>query len=295
MFHVKHKMNSPIDQSILTPFLKCCDHHVTKENFDLLRDATNDFLITNPLPKDEEISRYYQSDAYISHTDAKRTLLDRVYQRVRSHTLKKKLKLVQSFALDQKTILDVGAGTGDFLQVCQAANWDVQGIEPNESARSIAENKLGNRLHTEFSDVGSSQFDVITLWHVLEHLPNLNAAVQQLEQWLKPNGTLILAVPNFNSYDANYYKSFWAAYDVPRHRWHFSQTAMRNLCNNFNLQVAEVLPMKFDAYYVSLLSEKYKTGFMNPLAAMLRGWLSNYKAKNTSEYSSLIYVVKKKI
>ncbi len=289
---MKHLDHSPIDNSQLVPYLNCKDHSITKETFDLFLDSNNDFLVTRPLPEGKSISKYYESDHYISHTDNRSSLIDRIYQWVRSYTLKQKLQLINSFNTNEKSILDVGAGTGDFLNVCQSGGWKVNGVEPNNGARSIAENKLACTIHSDLSVLKDVEFDVISLWHVLEHVPDLNETMRELQERLKPKGKLIIAVPNHKSYDALYYNAFWAAYDVPRHCWHFSQSSMHALCRKFGLEVEQILPMKFDAYYVSLLSEKYRTGRMKPIRAFLRGFISNYKARRSSEYSSLIYIVK---
>ncbi len=289
---MKHLDHSPIDNSRLAPYLSCKDHSITGESFDLFMDSANDLLVTNPLPQGELISKYYESDQYISHTDRKSSALDRVYQWVRSYTLKRKLTLINSFQTKERSLLDVGAGTGDFLKVCKQDNWKTVGVEPNQGARAIAEQKLGISLFEDLSSVGQVHFDVISLWHVLEHVPDLNKTMTQLCALLKPKGRLLIAVPNYKSHDAMHYGKFWAAYDVPRHCWHFSQSSMHALCQKFGLEVEQILPMKFDAYYVSLLSEKYRSGKLNPFRAFLTGFVSNFKARRSSEYSSLIYVVK---
>lgn len=254
-------------------------------------------LETFPQPKGDKLSEYYNSEDYISHTDNKRNLLEIVYHKVREISLKRKLKLMNSFESGTKSILDIGCGTGDFLEIALNDNWQVTGIEPNDSARQIANAKTNNSVfETEhLSKLIPNSFDVITLWHVLEHLPNLETQIPLLKSLLKPNGTLIIAVPNYKSYDAQYYKNFWAAYDVPRHLWHFSKTSISKLFKNENMKLVKVLPMKFDAYYVCLLSEKYKSGFMNPVKAFWIGWQSNRKAKRSKEYSSHIYVLKNEI
>lgn len=289
---MKHIDISPIDNSELTPFLSCKDYTVSKEEFSILSDNSNDLLVTSPRPNDKNLSSYYESESYISHTDSKKSIFDRIYQLVRSYALKQKLKLVNSFETESKSILDIGAGTGDFLLTCQKDGWNVCGIEPNNKASGIAEKKLGNNLKSVISDVKSQRFDVITMWHVLEHVPDLNDTFIQVKQLLKAKGILIIAVPNHKSNDAHYYGKYWAAYDVPRHLWHFSQKAIHKLANKHAMSVIKTLPMKFDAYYVSLLSEKYKTGKLRPLKAFLRGMHSNFKARSTKEYSSLIYIIK---
>ena len=275
-------------------YLEVKDHSVSGEEFQLLYNEELDMLETFPQPKTENLSDYYQSEDYISHTDTKRNLLERVYHIVRNISLKRKLKLINSFNSEGKTLLDIGCGTGDFLETAQRDNWKVTGIEPNEKARQIANSKTNNSVfEIEYlAKLEANSFDVITLWHVLEHLPNLEMHTKLFKHLLKPNGTLVIAVPNFKSYDAKYYKNFWAAYDVPRHLWHFSQNSIERLFKKEGIKLVETLPMQFDSYYVSLLSEKYKSGWMNPFKAFWIGWHSNYGARRSKEYSSHIYVLK---
>lgn len=178
------------------------------------------------------------------------------------------------------------------MATCKKGGWDVKGTEPNQKARSIASHQ-GIELLENSNGLKKQSFDVITLWHVLEHIENLSEFISQLNELLKDNGQIVIAVPNYKSFDAEYYKEFWAAYDVPRHLWHFSQESIVKLFSKENIIVDKILPMKFDAFYVSLLSEKYKSGKMNPLKAFFTGLKSNRKAKRTGEYSSLIYVLKK--
>ena len=282
--------------SELVTYLTVKDHSVSGEEFELLVNNEFGFLETHPQPASDKLPEYYKSDDYISHTDSKRNLLEEAYHVVRNISLKRKLKLINSFASEDKKLLDVGCGTGDFLQIAQQVNWTVTGIEPNEEARRIANSKTNNSVFNvkQLLEFEKQSFDVITLWHVLEHLPNLNEHVSILKSLLKEKGNLIIAVPNYKSYDAMYYKNFWAAFDAPRHLWHFNQESVAKLFANENMEVVEILPMKFDAYYVSLLSEKYKSGWMNIFNAIRVALISNLKAKGTGEYSSLIYVIKKR-
>jgi len=277
-----------------TTFLKVKDHSVSGEEFQLIQNKTYGFLETSPQPEAKRLSDYYNTEDYISHTDSKRNLFEKVYHLVRSISLKKKLKLINSFQSLEKNLLDVGCGTGDFLQVAQQNNWNISGIEPNEQARQIANRKTNNSVFDseQLARFKNHSFDVITLWHVLEHLPNLEQQVLTLKTLLKVNGILIVAVPNHKSNDAEHYKNFWAAYDVPRHLWHFNQDSISKLFALQNMQVVKTKPMKFDAYYVSLLSEKYKSGSMNLFKAFWIGLRSNMKAKRSGEYSSLIYIIK---
>lgn len=272
-----------------TPYITCKDYTVSNETYSLLYNEEFDLLVTNPVP--ENLEKYYESEEYISHTDNKQSLFDRVYQFVRNCTLRKKLKLINSFNTENKTILDIGAGTGDFLATCKKNNWSVVGVEPSEKARKISEGKNINLL-TDISEINKQQFDVITMWHVLEHIPNLTEYIYQLKSLLKENGVLVIAVPNYKSYDAQHYKQFWAAYDVPRHLWHFSKTSIKKLFSEVNMEVVKTLPMKFDSYYVSLLSEKYKSGKMNPIKSFWVGLCSNWHGNRKKEYSSHIYILK---
>lgn len=289
---IKHQHNFVIDQSI---FLQVKDHSVSGESFELLYNKDLEMLETHPRPSLEKLPTYYQSEDYISHTDSKRNLLEKVYHLVKSIALKQKLELINNVSEGGNTLLDVGCGTGDFLKIALDNHWKVSGIEPNQQARIFANQKTNNKVFDSdhLLNFEKNSFDVITLWHVLEHLPNLEEHFSILNSLLKPNGVLIIAVPNYKSYDANYYKEFWAAYDVPRHLWHFSQTSISKLASKVGLTVKDKLPMKFDSFYVSLLSEKYKSGFMNPVKAFWIGWRSNRRAIVTGEYSSLIYVIKR--
>ena len=273
----------------LTKLLNCKDNTVSGDYFEVMVNTEYEMLVTSPVPKNLE--NYYKSETYISHTDSKKTFFDKSYQVVKNHTLKQKLILLNSFKSGSKSVLDFGAGTGDFLKICKNNNWQVLGIEPSAEARENAVKK-GIYLKENLLDITNQKFDVITLWHVLEHVENLKNTIKVLKSLLQPEGRIVVAVPNYKSYDAEFYKEHWAAYDVPRHLWHFSQKAIHKLFLEAEMIVEETLPMKFDSYYVSLLSEKYKTGKSNPAKAFYRGFLSNISAKSTSEYSSLIYVIK---
>ncbi len=267
------------------------DYFLTGENFELYEDSKTGVLYTLPQPI-ENLGKYYESENYISHTDGKKSIFERFYQIAKSINLNNKLELINKIA-NGKKILDYGCGVGDYLEFMQKNGYDVLGMEPNDSARKIAQSKIGKDkvVSTELEQI-NEKFDVITLWHVLEHIPNLNEIIAQLKNHLTENGTLIIAVPNHQSYDAKYYGEKWAAYDVPRHLWHFTEDSIRKLFNNFGMKIESVHPMKLDAFYVSLLSEKYKGNKLGFLNAIRVGIQSNMKAKKTGEYSSLIYTIK---
>ena len=267
------------------------DYFLTGEDFEIYEDSKTGVLYTLPQPI-ENLGKYYESENYISHTDGKKSVFERFYQIAKSINLNDKLKLVNKIA-NGKKILDYGCGVGDYLEHMQKNGYDVLGMEPNDSARKIAQSKLGeNKITSTEIEHINGKFDVITLWHVLEHIPNLHEIIVQLKKHLKENGTLVIAVPNHQSYDAKYYGQYWAAYDVPRHLWHFTETSMHKLFNEFGMKIESVHPMKLDSFYVSLLSEKYKGNKLGFINAIRIGLKSNSLAKKSGQYSSLIYTIK---
>ena len=272
-------------------YLTTKDFLVSGESFDLVYDRERELLRTDPQPNLNELGKYYESQDYISHTDKKQGLLSGLYQLVKKWSLRKKTNLIFNQNSGVGSLLDVGAGTGDFLKLAKERGWEVHGMEPNENASSLALQK-GITLKDSLNEFKGDQFDVITLWHVLEHIPNLEETVQLLTDLVKVNGTLIIAVPNFKSFDAEHYGKYWAAYDVPRHLWHFSKTSMEKLFSR-DFRLEKIEPMIFDSFYVSLLSEKYKKGNSFSLNAFWIGFKSNWKANTSKEYSSHIYFLKK--
>lgn len=282
------------NENLNTAVLKTKDYSVSQEYFSLVHNSKYGYLETFPQPPLNKLTDYYKSDDYISHTSSKRNLFEYIYHFVRKFSLNRKLKLINSFHSNEKSLLDVGCGTGDFLEVAKKNNWIVFGIEPNNRARDIANQKTGNVVFDadKLLQFNTASFDVITLWHVLEHLPNLEEQILVLKNLLKPNGVLVIAVPNYKSYDAIHYEEFWAAYDVPRHLWHFNKQSISKLFKDVSMEVVKMKPMFFDAFYVSLLSEKYKFGRMNLFNGFWIGLLSNLKSLKTKEPSSLIYIIK---
>ena len=270
--------------------LKVKDHSVSGEIFELWKDEEYDMLITHPQPSLDQLPSYYESDDYISHTDGKRTFFEKLYHFIKGIALRNKLNLIQSLS-PKGVLLDIGAGTGEFLLTCKNAGWQVVGFEPSDKASAIARKK-GIPIETDLASLPDHSFDIITMWHVLEHVPDLNQQLNELKRLVKPEGILIIAVPNFNSFDAKIYQEYWAAYDVPIHLWHFSKTAIQKLFDSKNIELKKVVPMKFDSFYVSLLSEKYKNGKMNFSKAFFNGLRSNWYGSQKKEYSSHIYILK---
>lgn len=280
-----------MNKQTLEPYLEVRDFSVSGESFSLLYDRDLEMLITDPKPSIEELPRYYQSQDYISHTDSKRSLFEKVYHLVKRYAISKKLQLISRYAR-KGNLLDIGAGTADFLLAAQKQGWTTIGVEPGEQARQAAANK-GATLNISTAGIPDGSQDVITMWHVLEHVPDVRTQIAELKRLLKKDGTCIIAVPNFKSFDALHYGAYWAAFDVPRHLYHYSQQSIRMLFAEQGMDVIHTHPMPFDAFYVSLLSEKYKTGKMRP-GGLITGLRSNVKAMSTGEYSSLIYVITNK-
>jgi len=274
-------------------FITVKDFSVSGESFSLLLNEEYQILKTHPQPTLDKLGSYYEFEDYISHTDGKRTMFEKMYHFIKRKAIRDKVSLITSYQPLKGRILDIGAGTGDFLLECKNQNWEILGVEPNDKAKGIAVGK-GIKFAESIEKLESNSFDVITMWHVLEHVPDVEYQIAELKRLLKPSGTIIIAVPNFKSYDAKYYKEFWAAYDVPRHLWHFSKTAIEKLFDKQNMNLEDIKPMWFDSFYVSLLSEKYKTGKMNFISGFFIGFISNVSGFFKKEFSSHIYVLKNK-
>lgn len=270
----------------------CPDNFLSKEVFSLQKCSRCNVLLTNPRPEENSIVKYYKSDSYISHSNESNSFVNTIYKKVRSITLKRKLKMLERFAFKGK-LLDYGCGTGHFLSAASQHGWNVRGIEPDDTARTQIASNLQDYIAPALNKLDDKDFDVITLFHVLEHVHSLEATLKDLISRLNRNGVLFLALPNYQSADAKKYQTHWAGYDVPRHLYHFDQKSIFQLSRNYGLNIVSTIPMKFDSYYVSMLSEKYMGNSSHFLRGMINGYRSNQKAKKTREYSSLIYVLTK--
>jgi len=273
--------------------LTCEDHTLTHEQFDLQKCVGCGLLLTNPRPDNNSIGSYYDSADYISHTNNARNVFDIIYLTARSLSLKWKHRLITKIKTGT-TLLDYGCGTGQFLNYMHKNNWNASGVEPSTIARQNANQVVGvQHIFNNLKEVPTKNFDIITLWHVLEHVAQPGELLNDLKNRLKADGLIFVAVPNHESFDAKYYQQFWAGYDVPRHFWHFTKSSMEQLLIKHGLAVKEIIPMKLDAFYVSLLSEKYKNNghsLLTPIKAVITGLRSNSRAKKNLNYSSLIYI-----
>lgn len=274
-------------------YLKLKDYFLSQEAFEIVECEDCKMLFTTPRPDKSVIGNYYKSEDYLSHNEHKKGLVPWIYNHVKKVNIRNKFKI----ACGDRTnphLLDFGCGVGDFLHYAQQKGCEIMGCDMSEDARKFASEKLGKTVVTpeEIFALPHSTFDVITMWHVLEHIDNLKYQTEQLHRLLKDNGRLVIAVPNFMSYDAQYYKDKWAAFDVPRHLNHFHKESLQNVFKG-KFELEKIYPMKWDAFYISMMSENYIGKGNSFIKGILTGLKSNCKARKTGDYSSLIYVFHK--
>lgn len=277
------------------PVIRAKDHTVSGETFVIDECSVCTARFTQDIPTADQIGPYYKSENYISHTNTSKGLINGLYQWVRKRTLRQKRKLIQQVTgLNKGTILDLGSGTGAFAGEMKNSGWQVTALEPDADARKVAMDSFGVSLQdtSEFYNLAPDQFDAITMWHVLEHVHDLQGYMAKLKSVLKEKGRLIIAVPNYTSGDAAAYGEYWAAYDVPRHLYHFSPASMKGLVEKHGMKLLACKPMWYDSFYVSLLSSKYKNGKPGLIGAFMNGLRSNLSAlSNVQRCSSVIYII----
>ncbi|MDP4278737.1 MAG: class I SAM-dependent methyltransferase [Bacteroidota bacterium] len=280
----------------ISTFLDCTDHFITKETFRIDTCRSCGFRFTANAPAAEQIGAYYKSEAYISHSDTHKGLINKLYHIVRNIMLGKKLKLIRQLT-DGRRLLDIGCGTGHFLNYMQKNGFTCEGIEIDQAAREFGIREFGLKVDSPdmiYKKDTASTYDVITLWHVMEHLYDAGAYLSWMHQVLKPDGVLIIALPNCASLDARYYGQYWAAYDVPRHLWHFKPAVFKQFVSQYGFKSVKVKGMPFDAYYNSMMSATYagKKGAM--LQGLYTGLRSTVHSHGKPELSSsVIYLLKK--
>jgi len=273
-------------------FLSCRDYTVSGEEFKILECTQCNFKFTSPRPSQDAIGPYYQSEAYVSHSDSTAGIINKLYHAVRRKTLADKINFINQLH-PKGSLLDIGCGTGSFLKACADAGWLTKGVEADPAARQKAIETSGSEVQADLLQAyKGKKFDVITLWHVLEHLHQLDESLLKIKGLMAKEAVLVIAVPNSGSFDARYYRQYWAAYDVPRHLYHFNQDTLSKLLAKYGLKVADIKPMKFDAFYISMLSTKYRSGKTNYVESVKNGLLSNaWAARNGNNYSSITYVI----
>ncbi|MEL6651968.1 MAG: class I SAM-dependent methyltransferase [Bacteroidota bacterium] len=271
------------------------DYTVSQEKFEIWECQNCQLRFTQHIPGESEIGRYYQSEEYISHSNTSKGLVNTLYQWVRNYTLGQKRKLIEKLSGRKSgSLLDIGCGTGEFLGTMKEAGWKSTGLEPDEGARQQAKAQDVEVHPSEHLFQLNGSYDVITMWHVLEHVHRLHEYLDQIESILADDGLLIIAVPNYNSRDASHYQAEWAAYDVPRHLYHFEAEAMERLLGQHGFRLEKLQHMPFDGFYVSLLSEKYRHGKSRLVPAFVQGLRSYLLSSSRHEKgSSIMYMIRK--
>tara|TARA_B100001750_G_C15513038_1_gene604995 strand:- start:207 stop:1073 length:867 start_codon:yes stop_codon:yes gene_type:complete len=275
----------------ISKHIKTKDFFLSQEEFVMNKCLNCDFIFTHLPPNKKEIYKYYESEDYLSHNQTK-TLISWCYNIIKKRNLLYKAKIIRKYSKSDN-LLDFGCGTGDFIKIMQDKKYNIFGVENNYKAKKISE-KITQNIFKEIKEINpkNKKFDLITFWHSLEHVHDLNSFFKECLEKLNEKGTIVIALPNNLSHDAKYYKKHWAAYDVPRHLHHFNKKSMSFFVKNFNLKITKILPLKYDSYFISLMSEKYKKSNLKMFRAFIRGFLSNLKS-NGENHSSLIYIIKK--
>jgi len=277
-----------------TNVIICQDTLVSKESF-VLADCKNCGLrITNPRPDQQSLPHYYKSEKYLPHSHSAFNVVSQLYHLARSYNIKWKSRILSSLQ-PKGALLDFGSGTGEFLSYMKKHGWKTYGVEPEQNSREFSIQKYKLNVVENLSYLADNQvFTAISLWHVLEHVPHINTQIEQLAAKLSKNGLFYIAVPNYESFDATFYKEHWAGYDVPRHLYHFSPRTMKKFLKKNKLSLETIIPMKLDAFYVSILSEKNMRNRGGLVQGLLRGYKSNQDARQkNNNYSSLLYIARK--
>ena len=270
------------------------DEFLSLEEFKIYECHNCGLLFTDPRPGKDKIGEYYKSEEYYSHQENKKGFIPKLYERVKTVNLKHKYKIATEGKATGK-MLDIGCGVGDFLHTAEQQGWKCMGVEPSEDAKAIAEKRIKAEIISSenLEKIADETFDVITMWHVLEHVDDLRWQVAQLQRLIKNDGRIVIAVPNYKSYDASYYKEKWAAYDVPRHLNHFNKNTLVKIFKSNGLTLKSCDKLGWDAYYISYLSEQYEHHSLPLLRGVFRGFISNCKARKSNEWSSRVYVFEK--
>ncbi len=281
-------------ESDSTPVIESTDFFLSGESFCIYSCQICGVRYTHPRPDEQTIGKYYQSQNYISHSASRKGISDSIYYIVRNFTITSKIRLLRRYN-SAGNVLDIGCGTGEFMNEVKKSKFNVTGIEPNPEARNLAIKKYGLTVldETDIENLTLANYDIITMWHVLEHVYDLNSRIIQINRLLSKNGILVVALPNFDSWDAGHYGKFWAAYDLPRHLYHFNQKSIIQLFQKNGFTCIKKKPMFFDSFYISMVSEKYKTGKQGFLKGIFMGLISNiWAARHQNNYSSLTYIFK---
>lgn len=271
------------------------DEFLTQEAFQIYECKDCGLLYTMPRPDKDKIGDYYKSEEYYSHQENKQGFIPKLYEKVKTINLRNKYRMATE-GLQIGKALDIGCGVGDFLHQMERNGWECIGVEPSKDAKNIAKKRVKGEILAieDLENIADETFDLITMWHVLEHVDDLKWQLRQLERLVKSKGRVVIALPNYKSYDGQFYKAFWAAYDVPRHLNHFNKETLIKIFNSNNLVLRKTEKLVWDAYYISFMSEKYQNHSLPLIRGAIQGLKSNCNARRSGEWSSLVYVFEKK-
>ncbi len=264
------------------------DYLVTGESFKVYLDENKIIGKTFPAPKKSEMFKYYDSNQYLPHSYNNKNLITILYSVVKRQMHRKKLEWMSRQLNHNSSVLDYGCGTGDFVNYLRSKSVMAYGYDPNIKFNLDSPDYLTNNF-----DWGVNKYDIIFLWHVLEHTHDPFVLLQSLKKLLKKNGKIFIAIPNFKSFDSTYYRKYWAGYDLPRHLWHFSRKSIYQIAEQNNFKIHTEKRLYLDAIYVSFLSEKYKSSRFPYLQGLIIGFISIFRSFFTKESSSFLFVFNK--
>lgn len=294
---IHHKVCPLCSSQEIAHFLSCTDHFVSSEVFNICRCDNCGFIFTQDYPEESEAGHYYESDNYISHSDTNKEITDKMYQFIRRIMLNRKKRIIRkTTGLSAGSILDIGSGTGHFLNTMKLEGWNIKGVEINAKAREYASScfNIDTISPENIQTLPANSFDCITFWHVLEHFYEPFKFMEEIARLIKSDGVVIIALPNTNSFDSEYYGKRWAAYDVPRHLWHFNSSSFSIFAIKNKFLIVEKRYLPFDVFYISILSEKYRGSKFPVFSGTINGLRFSIRSlSNKSASSSIIYILRK--
>ena len=272
-------------------YLIAKDYLVSSKEFKIVWNKEKQIAQTL-IPDGIDLSSYYNSESYHSHKNKSTSRKDRIYFFIQDLMFRFKKHLIKRYSAGGK-LLDYGSGVGNFSKFMSDNGFNVLAIEPDKGAMKTSIKKTVNTVSGLEMLIDKEGFNTITLWHVLEHIPDPHKIITELKLHLDKKGIMFIAVPNLNSHDSLYYKSNWAALDVPRHLWHFTSPGLQMLMQKAGFELVNRHPLWFDAFYIAYLSEQHLGSRWPLLKGFFIGLISNIKAFFSGEYSSIIHVFRK--
>jgi len=211
------------------------------------------------------MAEHYQAEGYdpFQEVESGSSLSQKLYALAKPFGLSWKRRLVSRYLPHPGSLLEIGTGTGSFLDTMHKGGWEVQGCEKDDNAARFAREKLHlDVFNGDLSDVKDlkESYDAVTFWHSLEHIHRIKENLSVVKKVIKQDGRLFIALPNPDSCDAAIYANRWVAWDAPRHLWHFKPSAMEGLLRQYGFRLIRCHAMPLDPFYNSLLSEFLHSG-----------------------------------